>query len=79
MNHPDASMRGKDGIYQAKASGNMHNSFAIEGIISDKETFDNLEKKINSKKPLKIGESYTEKEEFARYTTNTDSHYILRI
>lgn len=28
----------------------MHNSFAIEGIIFDEETFVKLEKKINPKK-----------------------------
>ena len=35
---------------KARAAGTMHNSFAIEGIIFDEETFVKLEKKINPKK-----------------------------
>ena len=35
---------------KVQASAAMHNSFAIEGIIFDEETFENLEKKINPKK-----------------------------
>ena len=35
---------------KTKAAATMHNAFAVESIIFDEETFDNLEKKINPKK-----------------------------
>lgn len=35
---------------KARAAATMHNSFAVEGIIFDEDTFEKLEKKINPKK-----------------------------